>query len=117
MKILDRLASIAGNRIAVEVAANLDRWTAKARPTTMDERRRHAAAPVLKLSNPVHEIEVARGQTLTVWLGTIDQDGSREQVELRMSLDGTPEIYSDIPATGFDDWKAPARSKATGTAL
>jgi len=72
-------------------------------------------SPVGRLMKPtvtvsVDQVEVRRGQTLTVWLARhTGEQGQYEryQVELRVRPDGTPEIYHDeeIVSEYFDDWK------------
>lgn len=55
----------------------------------------------------ISEVVLTRGQTLTVWMQKGDEgETRREQVELRVNFDGTPEIFVDgIKTKKFDKWK------------
>jgi hypothetical protein len=45
------------------------------------------------VSMRVSQVPVSRGETLTVWLGEISDEGGRTQVELRVLPDGTREVF------------------------
>lgn len=47
-------------------------------------------------------IYVKPGETLTVFL--VPSNTECWQVELRVRPDGTPELFSQLPAKGFEEW-------------
>jgi hypothetical protein len=57
----------------------------------------------------VNEVTVQSGETITVWLGNIDDENGRTQVELRVLPDGKKEVFVD-PGTDvmdIDEWYNP----------
>jgi hypothetical protein len=57
----------------------------------------------------VNEVTVQSGETITVWLGNIDDENGRTQVELRVLPGGKKEVFAD-PGTDvmdIDEWYNP----------
>lgn len=55
----------------------------------------------------VKDVTVRRGETLTVWLDRAAESFQRDaiQVELRVTRDGEPEVFSDgVRSTSFEEW-------------
>lgn len=53
----------------------------------------------------VEQLYLKPGELLTVWLCRDNNGCDVVQVELRVNAKGEPELFSNLPAKSFDEWR------------